>query len=70
MVGRDNLQQFNDLLSRIMKSGRANKFVDYWNKRPQGERVPKEETGVLREVDLGAVPKKRGRPTKGTVRPK
>lgn len=70
MVGKDNLQQFNDLLARILKSGRANKFVDYWNKRSEDERVPKEEIGVLREVDLGAVPKKRGRPKKGTVRPK
>lgn len=70
MVGKDNLQQFNDLLARILKSGPANKFVDYWNKRSEDERVPKEEIGVLREVDLGVVPKKRDRPKKGTVRPK
>jgi len=70
MVGRNNLEQFDDLLARILKSGRPSRFIDYWNKRPADLRPPKEETGVLREVPMGDVPKKRGRPSKSSVRPK
>ena len=51
MVGRSNLEQFEDLLARILTSGRPNRFVDYWQKRPLDKRPPKTEIGVLREID-------------------
>jgi len=70
MVGRNNLEQLEDLLRRLMTSGRANRFVDYWNKRPDGHRTPKGEIGMIKEIDKAQVLKKRGRPAKGTVRPK
>ena len=69
MVGKNNLFQFEDLLRRLMTSGRPTRFVDYWNKRPEALRPPKEEIGELKEVAKADVPKKRGRPTKGSARP-
>jgi transposase-like protein len=70
MVGHDNKHQLDDLLRRILTSGRANRFIDYWEKRPVGSRPLKEEVGVLHEVDKENIKKKRGRPSSGTVRPK
>lgn len=69
MVGKNNLFQLEDLLRRLMTSGRPTRFVDYWNKRPEDRRPPKEEIGELKEVAKTDVPKKRGRPTKGSARP-
>lgn len=69
MVGKNNLFQFEDLLRRLMTSGRPTRFVDYWNKRPEDRRPPKEEIGELKEVAKADIPKKRGRPTKGSARP-
>jgi hypothetical protein len=68
MVGQNNQYQLDDLLVRLMRSGRPTKFVDYWNKRPAESRVEKEEIGLVREVRRDAMPKKRGRPSKDTVR--
>jgi hypothetical protein len=70
MVGSNNELQLNDLMQRILTSGRANRFVDYWQKRPEDKRPPREEIGMLREVSKDDVPAKRGRPSKDRVRPK
>lgn len=69
MVGRDNKFQFNDLLRRLLISGRPSRFVDYWQKRDSSIRPPKGETGELREINKTDIPKKLGRPPKGSVHP-
>ena len=65
MVGRDNKHQFDDLLRRLLRSGRPTRFVDYWGKSPDLHPKKKIETGVLREIPKDEVKKKRGRPLKG-----
>lgn len=69
MLGLDNQSQLRDLLGRLLRSGRPTKFVDYWKKRPDAPKTPPEEIGVVREVPKDTVPKRRGRPPKGVVRP-
>lgn len=68
MVGRPNNEQLEDLLRRVLTSGRAKRFVDYWSKRPLATRPKREELGMLVEVDKNDVSKKRGRPTAGIVK--
>ncbi len=68
MVGMNNVYQLDDLLKRLLRSGRPTKFVDYWRKRADSEKVDPEQIGVVREIDKGLVPKKRGRPAKGVTR--
>lgn len=69
MAGRPNLQQLEDLLRRVLNHGRANRFVDYWNKRKTPkDAVPADEQGTAVEVRKGDVRKKRGRPTKESAR--
>lgn len=71
MAGLSNLAQLEDLLRRVLNSGRAKRFGDYWGKRPGPKvRTPRAEQGTAMEVDKGGVRKKRGRPRLGTVRPK
>ncbi len=70
MVGRSNLEQLEDLLQRVLNTGRATRFADYWGTRP--ERKPKpsaEDVGLVMAVSKDGVKKKRGRPALGTVRP-
>lgn len=38
MVGRSNLDQLEDLLRRVLKSGRATEYREYWESRQQGPR--------------------------------
>lgn len=68
MVGQSNCEQLADLLQRVVRSGRPDRFIDYWQKRPKKARPPKPATGVLREVDCKLVKLNRGSPAKGTVR--
>lgn len=70
MVGRDNRAQLEDLLVRVLTSGRANRFGDYWGKRPKDQRPEREEVGEVVEVDKRNVAKARGRPKAGVVRMK
>ena len=69
MVGHDNLYQLEDLLRRLLTSGRPTRFIDYWHKRPKDQWPPQEEVGELVEIPKGDMPKKRGRPPKGSIRP-
>jgi hypothetical protein len=68
MVGRDNKYQLDDLLRRLLTSGRPTRFADYWGKSPQLHPKQKVATGVLREIPKDEVKKKRGRPLKGSGR--
>ncbi len=68
MVGRPNGEQLEDLVRRVLNSGRAERFADYWAKRPLERRPEREELGEVVEVDKNDVSKKRGRPTGGMVR--
>jgi len=68
MVGRSNLQQLEDLVRRLLNSGRATRFADYWNKRKTDKAANREELGPVFEVDKNDVTKKRGRPNSGMVR--
>lgn len=68
MVGLDNQSQLDDLLKRLLRSGRPTRFVDYWKKRADAPKTPAGEIGIVREVPKEDVPKKRGRPSKGEVR--
>lgn len=68
MVGMNNQHQLDDLLRRLLRSGRPTKFVDYWKKRPDSKKADPEQIGVIREIDKDLVRKKRGRPPKGEVR--
>lgn len=71
MAGHNNLYQLNDLLRRVLNSGRATRFADYWGTRPEPKpKVPADGRGTVMAVDKDGVKKKRGRPTVGTVRPK
>lgn len=71
MVGKSNLAQLEDLLGRLLKSGRPTRYVDYWRKSESSPRRAAEPTakGKATEVTKESVPKKRGRPTADTVRP-
>ncbi|WP_119353341.1 IS1595 family transposase [Azohydromonas sediminis] len=71
MVGRSNLEQLEDLLARMLNSGRSGRYADYWKKSAAApSRVPDaEDDAVAMEVDKQSVPKKRGRPSADTVRP-
>lgn len=71
MVGRSNLEQLNDLLRRLLQTGRAEKYGNYWGK---SKSIPKlviddEDTAIATEVLKDDVPKKRGRPSADAVRP-
>ena len=67
MVGRSNLEQLEDLMRRVLTSGRPTRFVDYWQKRPETEPPRLEEVGALVEVSKQEVKKRRGRPSAGTA---
>jgi hypothetical protein len=68
MVGRDNLSQLEDLTRRMLNSGRAKRFADYWNKRGDKVKATREDIGELVEVDKKDVRKRRGRPAAGMLR--
>jgi hypothetical protein len=70
MTGSDNRTQFEDLLKRFLNTGRAERFGDYWQKRPETKQGPKPETGRAVEKAKEEVKKKRGRPSKDVVRVK
>ena len=63
MVGRDNKHQLDDLLRRLLTSGRSNRFIDYWNKSPNLHTRQATESGALKELAKGDVKIKRGRPS-------
>jgi hypothetical protein len=71
MVGRSNLEQLRDLLARVLKSGRATRYGDYWGKSETAPRrvMDREEGSKAVEVTKDSVPKKRGRPSGEAVRP-
>jgi hypothetical protein len=71
MVGRSNLDQLEDLLRRVLKSGRATEYRDYWGKSeasPARKAAP-DARAKATEVDKDTVPARRGRPPKDSVRP-
>lgn len=68
MVGRPNGEQLDDLVRRVLTSGRPTRFVDYWGKRPKEHRPKREELGMLVEVDKNDLSKRRGRPAAGIVK--
>lgn len=70
MVGYSNLEQLEDLLARMLRTGRAVRYGGYWCKSQAAPgRVADAQDDVLAaEVAKEAVPKKRGRPRAGTVR--
>ena len=69
VAGRTNLEQLNDLLDRVLNSGRAQRFGDYWGKREgPSQRPTVSEGGSAMEVDKAGIKKKRGRPLQGTVK--
>lgn len=63
MVGRHNEHQLDDLLRRLLTSGRSNRFIDYWNKSPNLHTRQATESGALKEVAKGDVKMKRGHPS-------
>lgn len=63
MVGRDNKHQLDDLLRRLLTSGRPTRFIDYWKKSPDLHPQQVAERGVLKAVPKSNVSKKRGRPS-------
>lgn len=70
MVGRSNLEQLEDLLRRMLNSGRATRFADYWGTRPDPKpKASADDVGLVMAVSKDGVKKKRGRPALGTVRP-
>jgi hypothetical protein len=71
MLGRSNQMQLEDLLRRLLSSGRSTRFGNCWNKRPRVVEDPEaEDTGYVVEVPKSKVPKRRGRPVKGVIRAK
>jgi integrase len=71
MVGRSNLEQLKDLLARVLNSGRADRYGNYWGKsniKPKRVVNPDEGARAV-EVTTDSVPKKLGRPTADSVRP-
>lgn len=69
VVGRSNAEQMQDLLRRLLSSGRPTRFIDYWGKRPTGGVEPgePEEIGTVVEIDKRQLRKKLGRPRKGSL---
>jgi hypothetical protein len=71
MVGHSNRDQLEDLLGRLLRTGRATRYADYWGKSKTTPK-PTVEPGadaVAMEVQKDSVPKKRGRPAADTVKP-
>jgi len=68
MVGQSNLVQLEDLIRRVLNSGRATRFADYWNKRQVEKTEAREVLGLVVEVQSAEVPKRRGRPKAGMTR--
>jgi len=71
MVEHTNLDQLKDLLGRILKSGRAVEYRDYWCKSiaSPARKVEAGARAKATEVDKDTVPARRGRPLKDSVRP-
>lgn len=71
MVTRSNLDQLEDLLARVLNTGRATRYADYWGKSKTAPKagVEPEDEAVATEVRKDSVPKKLGRPAAGTVKP-
>ena len=71
MLGSSNQVQLEDLLRRLLGSGRSTRFADCWNKQPRVEEgLEVEDNGYVVEVPKSQVPKRRGRPVKGVIRAK
>lgn len=71
MVTRSNLDQLLDLLSRMLRSGRAVEYRDYWGKSETlpKRRVEPDARAKAISVEKDTVPVKLGRPPKNSVRP-
>lgn len=71
MVGYSNREQLEDLLIRLLRSGRSERYRDYWGKgETPSERVREEGDDALAvEVPKSEVKAPRGRPKKGSIRP-
>ena len=71
MVGKSNLAQLDDLLGRLLKSGRSTRYADYWGKTatPSPRVINEGDDALAQEVKRGEVPKKQGRPSADSVRP-
>ena len=71
MLGSSNQVQLEDLLRRLLGSGRSTRFADCWNKKPRAaEGAEVEDNGYVVEIPKSRVPKRRGRPVKGVIRAK
>jgi transposase-like protein len=65
MVGRGNLEQLRDLLSKLMNGRTSGRLKDYWRKSAAGKEIPAGDSdAVYFLVPSDHVPKKRGRPRK------
>lgn len=71
MVERSNLYQLEDLLGRLLRSGRAVDYRDYWgkSKTSPARKVEPGSRAKATEVDKDSVPARLGRPPKDSVRP-
>ena len=67
MVGSPNDVQLHDLLKRLLQSGRPSRFIDYWSKRAPHDRPDPDDVGGAVEVPVSDIPKKMGRPKKGSL---
>lgn len=69
MVGRSNVEQMQDLMKRLLGSGRPSRFIDYWRKRlTEGtEQVDAEDVGIAVEIDKRDLHRKMGRPKNGAL---
>jgi hypothetical protein len=74
MLPHSNLYQLQDLLTRLLSSGRTTRFRDSWNKQRRKSKAPPEaaddQAGYLVEIPKDKVRKRRGPPRTGVVRVK
>jgi hypothetical protein len=74
MLPNSNEFQLQDLLARLMRSGRSTRFRDAWNKQRRKSKTPPDPSAVqgpyLVEIPKDQVRKRRGPPRKGVTRVK
>jgi ISXO2-like transposase domain/Transposase zinc-ribbon domain len=74
MLPNSNEFQLQDLLARLMRSGRSTRFRDAWNKQRRKSKTPPDPSAdqgpYLVEIPKDQVRKRRGPPRKGVTRVK
>lgn len=72
MLPNSNEFQLQDLLTRLMRSGRSTRFRDAWNKQRRKSKTPPEPLedrgGYLVEIPKSEVRNRCGPPRKGVIR--